>query len=120
LRYGEILALLGDNGAGKSTLIGAISGIVSLDEGEFLLNDRPVRLGTAAQARSQGIETVFQDLAVFDELDVTANFLTVREEPRPAWLDPLGFLSARREAAQWHTQARDMSVESVSARHRSG
>lgn len=113
LHEGEILALLGDNGAGKSTLIKAISGIVPLDSGEIALDGKPLRLRSSAEARASGIETVFQDLAVFDNLTVSDNFLIGREEPWPPWLGPLGLISARRERASWRRHAADLSVGHV-------
>ncbi len=100
---GEVLALLGDNGAGKSTLIKCISGIHMLDEGEILRDGAPVRLSSPAAARMAGIETVYQDLALFDNLTPAQNFYCGREIAGPAWLPrPLRFLSSRemnREAA---------------------
>lgn len=101
---GEILALLGDNGAGKSTLVKCISGVHALDEGEILMDGRPVEMSSPAAARRAGIETVYQDLALFDNLSPAENFFCGREIARPAWLPrPLRFLDARamnREAAQ--------------------
>ncbi len=100
---GEILALLGDNGAGKSTLIKCISGVHMLDEGEILMNGAHVALASPAAARGAGIETVYQDLALFDNLSPAQNFYCGREIAGPAWLPrPLRFLSNRamnREAA---------------------
>jgi len=115
LHRGEILALLGDNGAGKSTLIKSISGIHPLDEGQILLNGEELRMRSANEARARGIETVFQDLAVFDNLDVSANFLMGREQPRPRWLGPLGLLSNKRDNQQWTDAAEDLSVKRVAA-----
>ncbi len=120
LRRGEILALLGDNGAGKSTLIKSISGIHQLDEGQILLNGQELKLKSANEARAHGIETVFQDLAVFDNLDVASNFLIGRERPRPAWLGPLGLLSKRREAREWIDHASSLAVKSASPRQEIG
>ena len=93
---GEVLALLGDNGAGKSTLIKCISGVHALDEGEMLLDGEPVQLHGPAAARSAGIETVYQDLALFDNLTPAQNFYCGRELSFPSWL-PRGmrFLSTR-------------------------
>ncbi len=65
---GEILALLGDNGAGKSTLIKCISGVHRLDEGVIEMDGEPKAIHSPAQARALGIETVYQDLALFDNL----------------------------------------------------
>lgn len=113
LYEGEILALLGDNGAGKSTLTKAISGIVAIDGGTITLDGAPLRLHSAAEARSAGIETVFQDLAVFDNLSVSDNFLIGRETTWPRWMGPLGFVSARAERAAWRKQAAALSVGHV-------
>ncbi len=91
---GEVLALLGDNGAGKSTIIKCISGIHALDEGEILLDGEKVPLHSPAAARSAGVETVYQDLALFDNLSAAQNFYCGRELDFPAWLPkPLRFLN---------------------------
>jgi ABC-type sugar transport system ATPase subunit len=93
---GEVLALLGDNGAGKSTLIKCIGGIHALDEGEILLDGEQAPLHSPAAARQAGIETVYQDLALFDNLTPAQNFYCGRELDFPAWLPkPLRFLSNR-------------------------
>jgi ABC-type sugar transport system ATPase subunit len=83
---GEVLALLGDNGAGKSTLVKCISGVLALDEGEILLDGEPVSLRSPGAARRAGIETVYQDLALFDNLTPAQNFYCGREIAFPAWL----------------------------------
>ena len=70
---GEIVALTGDNGAGKSTLITAISGVFALDEGEILLDGRKVWFASPQEARDNGIETIYQDLALADNLSIGAN-----------------------------------------------
>ena len=75
----EIVGLVGGNGAGKSTLIHLISGVVRPDGGQFLVEGCPLRPGSPAEARHHGIETVYQDLALLDELDVTANIFLGRE-----------------------------------------
>jgi ABC-type sugar transport system ATPase subunit len=100
---GEVLALLGDNGAGKSTLIKCISGVHALDDGEILLDGEAIPLHSPAAARNAGIETVYQDLALFDNLTPSQNFYCGRELAWPSWL-PLGlrFVNGRamdREAA---------------------
>jgi fructose transport system ATP-binding protein len=76
---GEILAVIGDNGAGKSTLIKALSGALVPDEGEIFLDGRPIRFRGPLDARRQGIETVYQDLAVAPALDVAENVFLGRE-----------------------------------------
>jgi ABC-type sugar transport system ATPase subunit len=100
---GEVLALLGDNGAGKSTLVKCISGVYSLDEGEILLDNERAALFSPAAARRAGIETVYQDLALFDNLTPAQNFYCGREIAIPGWLPhALRFLNGRamdREAA---------------------
>ncbi len=94
---GEVLALLGDNGAGKSTLIKCISGIHQLDEGEIRLDDKPAALHSPAAARRAGIETVYQDLALFDNLTPSQNFFCGREIAGPSWL-PRGLRFLNRQA----------------------
>jgi ABC-type sugar transport system ATPase subunit len=93
---GEVLALLGDNGAGKSTLIKCISGVHALDEGEIHLDGRKIDIRSPASARRAGIETVYQDLALFDNLTPAQNFYCGREMSFPSWLPRgLRFLDSR-------------------------
>ncbi len=99
---GEVLAIMGDNGAGKSTLIRALSGVHRLTAGEVWLEGRPVSFASPAEARAAGIETVFQSLAVFDNLPAAANLFAGREVARGwgglAWLDERAMLDrARRQ-----------------------
>jgi D-xylose transport system ATP-binding protein len=77
---GEVVALVGDNGAGKSTLIKAIAGIQPGDEYEAFWNGEPVHLNTPQDATRLGIATVYQDLALCDNLDVVANLFLGQEE----------------------------------------
>lgn len=85
--YGnEILALLGDNGAGKSTLIKALSGAHTLDEGEIRFEGRQVNISKPEDAHNLGIKTVYQDLALFGILDVTANLFAGSEYTRWGFL----------------------------------
>jgi simple sugar transport system ATP-binding protein len=76
---GEVLALAGDNGAGKSTLIKCISGVHQPEEGQILFEGREVRFHNPREARNAGIETIYQDLALADNLDVGANVFLGRE-----------------------------------------
>jgi D-xylose transport system ATP-binding protein len=76
---GEIVALVGDNGAGKSTLIKAIDGVQPPDTGEAYFEGKKVRIGTPQVAERLGIATVFQDLALCDNLDVVANLFLGKE-----------------------------------------
>ena len=88
LEAGEVLALVGDNGAGKSTLIKHIAGVHKADAGEIRLNGQTLELRNPAEARRLGVETVYQDLALADDLSVGANVFLGREPVR--WW--LGFL----------------------------
>lgn len=83
---GEVLALLGDNGAGKSTLVKCISGLHALDGGQILIDGERAALGSPAAAQRAGIETVYQDLALFDNLTPAQNFYCGREIAYPSWL----------------------------------
>ncbi len=94
---GEVLALLGDNGAGKSTLVKCIAGVHVLDEGEILLDGVRAALHSPAAARRAGIETVYQDLALFDNLTPAQNFYCGREIAFPQWL-PRGMRFLRKRA----------------------
>ena len=99
---GEVLALLGDNGAGKSTLIKCLSGVHRLDTGTIEVNGAEIHMTSPSVARAAGIETVYQDLALFDNLDTTANFFVGREEAGPRWL-PLGMRWMRNKQMAAHS-----------------
>jgi D-xylose transport system ATP-binding protein len=77
---GEVMALVGDNGAGKSTLIKCIAGIHPFDEGEIFFEGDPVTIHGPKDAANLGIEVVYQDLALCDNLDVVQNMFLGREE----------------------------------------
>ncbi|MBS1882941.1 MAG: sugar ABC transporter ATP-binding protein [Actinobacteria bacterium] len=110
LRRGEILALLGDNGAGKSTLVKAISGAHGLDSGEIALEGRPVSMRSSRDARAHGIETVYQDLAVFDNLTAQQNFHLGREVGWPSWMGPLALLRRKEMVADWQERCKSLQV----------
>jgi ABC-type sugar transport system ATPase subunit len=78
VREGEIMGLVGDNGAGKSTLIKTLVGIHELDAGEIRINGEPVTIESPKDAQSHGIATVYQDLALVDQLSVDANIFLGR------------------------------------------
>jgi D-xylose transport system ATP-binding protein len=79
---GEVVALVGDNGAGKSTLVKAIAGTQPADEGTIIFDGHPVKITTPQDATALGIATVYQDLALCDNLDVVANLYVGRERAR--------------------------------------
>jgi D-xylose transport system ATP-binding protein len=91
---GEVHALVGDNAAGKSTLIKILAGAVPMDAGSIVFDGREVRLRGPRDAKVLGIETVYQDLALADNLDVPANIFMGRELMRPGGLG--AFLDLRR------------------------
>jgi len=98
VRAGEVMALVGDNGAGKSTLIKCVAGIYSADEGEFFFNGEPVSIHGPRDAADLGIEVVYQDLALADNLDVVANMFLGRERIRtPFQLDEASMERAANE-----------------------
>jgi simple sugar transport system ATP-binding protein len=82
LHAGEVLAVVGDNGAGKSTLIKHIAGVYQPDSGQMLLAGEPLAVRSPREARSRGIETVYQDLALADDLSIGANIFLGREPVR--------------------------------------
>ena len=92
LKKGEVLGLLGDNGAGKSTLIKTICGFQKQDSGEMWLKGEPYEPKSVEQARTLGVDVVYQDLALIDELSVYQNMFLCREERRSR----LPFLDRRR------------------------
>jgi D-xylose transport system ATP-binding protein len=97
VRPGEVMALVGDNGAGKSTLIKSIAGIHPFDEGRVLFDGGPVSIHGPRDAARLGIEVVYQDLALADNLDVVANMFLGRERLRGVVLDEATMEKASRE-----------------------
>ncbi|MEU8243986.1 ATP-binding cassette domain-containing protein [Actinoplanes missouriensis] len=105
---GEILAVIGDNGAGKSSLIKALSGALVPDSGEIRLDGEPVRFRNPMDARSAGIETVYQTLAVAPGLDIADNLFLGREERRPG---PLGTIFRMLDRKHMRSEARRHMTE---------
>ena len=85
VRAGQVMALVGDNGAGKSTLIKGIAGIYTLDEGEIYFDGKRVHIHGPRDCAALGIEVVYQDLALADNLDVVANMFLGRETIKRPW-----------------------------------
>jgi simple sugar transport system ATP-binding protein len=99
LRQGEVLGLVGDNGAGKSTLVKILSGFQQQDSGELTVGGKPVSFHSVGAARSHGIETVYQDLALAPDLESSANLFLGREAVRGGLLGRLGFIDEARASA---------------------
>jgi simple sugar transport system ATP-binding protein len=116
LGAGEVVALAGDNGAGKSVLIKTISGVHHQDAGTILFDGKPVNFATPQEARATGIETIYQDLALADNLSIGANIFLGREPKRRLF----GFLpiidrKAMAEAARRTMGLLDFHVERLEA-----
>jgi D-xylose transport system permease protein len=97
---GLVTALAGDNGAGKSVLIKCVAGIYTPDDGELFWESKPVRLNSPHEAAELGIETVYQDLALCDNLDIVQNMFLGRERLRHFLLDEESMEIAARETLQ--------------------
>jgi fructose transport system ATP-binding protein len=108
LMPGEILAVIGDNGAGKSTLIKCLSGAVVPDEGEILLDGKPIHMKTPIDARAHGIETVYQTLAVSPALDIADNLFLGREPRAPG---VLGKVFRKLDTGKMRTEARKQMTD---------
>jgi ABC-type sugar transport system ATPase subunit len=107
---GQVTALCGDNGAGKSVLIKCISGTYHQDEGEIYWDGKPVRIRSARDASALGIETVYQDLALADNLDIVQNMFLGRERLRHRLLDENDM---ERAAAETLARLRVTTVRSI-------
>lgn len=111
LRKGEVLGLIGDNGAGKSTLVKILSGFHQPDKGEISIFGEPVHLKSVIHARSLGIDTVYQDLALVPGLSVYHNMFLKREHTR---FQVLNNGSMRRQARE-HLDSLGVSIPDVNA-----
>ncbi|MFI6041152.1 ATP-binding cassette domain-containing protein [Nocardia sp. NPDC051321] len=111
---GEVTALVGDNGAGKSTLVRCLTGVQPPDSGEILFRGAPVRLGSPEGARKMGIETVYQDLALIDDLTVWQNLFLNRELVYPSW--PIKIVNRKAMISKSGEILRDLDVDVPSVR----
>jgi fructose transport system ATP-binding protein len=118
LRPNEILAVIGDNGAGKSTLIKALTGAVTPDSGEILLDGKPIQFRSPLDARHAGIETVYQTLALSPALSIVNNLFLGRELRSPGFA---GRILRNLDRAEMKRRAREdldklglMTVQSIS------
>jgi D-xylose transport system ATP-binding protein len=105
---GSVTALVGDNGAGKSTLIKCVAGIYRIDSGEILFEGKPVHISGPREASNLGIEVVYQDLALADNLDVVQNMFLGREE-----LEPLHTLDEVKMEARSRDTLKSLSVTTI-------
>jgi len=94
---GQVTALIGDNGAGKSSLIKTIAGLWSPDSGEMIWEGRPVHPGGPREAEAFGIKTIYQDLALCDNLDIVQNMFLGHERLRSRQLDEDSMETAARQ-----------------------
>lgn len=123
---GEVVALAGDNGAGKTTLIKAISGVYKPTSGKVLLEGREVDFASPQEARERGIETIYQDLALADNLTIGANIFLGREPMTKRWgflpvLDRKKMADAARETMallDFHVNRLDAPVSNFSGGQR--
>src|SRR5580698_876673 len=106
LRKGEVLGLLGDNGAGKSTLIKIICGFQKQDTGQMFLHGAPYQPKSVDDARAKGIDTVYQDLALIDELSVYHNLALRREKVHR----PIPFLANREMKREARTALDEIGI----------
>ena len=107
---GQVTALVGDNGAGKSTLVKCVGGIYSIDSGEYLFDGKPVTVHGPRDAAALGVEIVYQDLALCDNLDVVQNMFLGREKRNGIVLDEV---SMEQMAAQTLAGLSVRTVKSV-------
>src|SRR5213075_1907691 len=106
---GEVTALVGDNGAGKSTVVKCFAGINSIDSGEIVFEGKPVTLHDPRDATALGIEFVYQDLALADNLDITQNMFLGREIRR------FGFMADGQMERKARETLTSLSVRTVSS-----
>ncbi len=122
VRRGEVVALVGDNGAGKSTLMKILAGAHHADEGQFFLDEQSVSISSPHDATDLGIQIVYQDLALCENLDVAANLFLGAEPTRPGWqflpkfLRPIDEMRMEKKALEAIDQLRVRTLQSVRAK----
>lgn len=114
--YEEIIGLVGDNGAGKSTLIKILAGVYTLDKGEIFFEGERVKLRKPKDAKDLGIETIYQELALADNLDVARNIFMGREFIKPALGRLLKIVDKKRMWRESDKILRSLKIEIPSAR----
>jgi D-xylose transport system ATP-binding protein len=113
---GKVTALVGDNGAGKSTLVKCIVGVYSMDSGEVLFEGEPVSIGSPKGAAALGIEVVYQDLALCDNLDIVQNMFLGRETKNAVIMDEAEMeVAARKTLASLSVRTVKSARQSVSS-----
>jgi fructose transport system ATP-binding protein len=110
---GEVLAIVGDNGAGKSSLIKALTGAVTPDEGTITLDGKEVRFHSPLEARREGIETVYQTLAVAPALDIASNLFLGREQRREGLLGRLRLLDKKKMRSAARDELNSLGIATI-------
>ncbi|MDX6234326.1 MAG: simple sugar transport system ATP-binding protein [Nocardioidaceae bacterium] len=110
VRRGEVVALFGDNGAGKSTLLRTLQGVHQPDEGQIVIGDRPVVLGSVRDAQRRGVDTVYQDLALAPDLSVVDNMFLGHEVIRSGLPAVFGVLSRTGMVERADAALRELSI----------
>jgi simple sugar transport system ATP-binding protein len=105
----QIMALIGDNGAGKSTLIKILTGIYTPTSGQIYFEGRPVQIRSPRDARALGIETVYQDLALVNQMSITRNFFLGRELARK--IGPVNWLNVHEMNTRTCSALQDVGIE---------
>lgn len=118
VQAGEVRALLGDNGAGKSTLIKVLMGVYQPTSGQIYFEGQPVKISSPREARSIGIEAVYQDLALVNLMSITRNFFLGREMVKG--LGPIRWLDTRKMNEICYRSLTDIGIEIRSASERVG
>ena len=113
LESGEIVALVGDNGAGKSTLIKVLTGAVQPDEGEIQIDGQPIDMTKPSVARNLGISAIYQDLALFNNLDASENVFAGRESVRR--ILGVAFLRRKKMAQEAYVILRRLGIVTLSS-----